>query len=137
VTAKDGGVAGHATPGDAPLHGRRFEPADAAAWQAVLAEAFDYRGDVTLRLNDGSSVEGYLFAHEPKAREPHVKVMTADAAGDRRVVPIARIAALEFSGDDKATGRSWQAWVRRYEEKKRLLAEGVDVGDIEPRPEAL
>ena len=44
---------------------------------------------------------------------------------------------LEFSGDDRANGRSWEAWVKRYEERRRLLAEGQDAPDIEPQAEDL
>ena len=134
MTAKDAGEEGHDRPG---LRGRRFDALDGAAWQAVLRDAFDYRGDVTLGLDDGSRVAGYLFSHEPDAREPHVKLLPPLAGAARVVVPIGRIRTLEFTGDDKADGRSWAAWVKRWEEKRRLLAQGVDAGDIEPRVEVL
>lgn len=134
VTAKDAGETGPPTPA---LQGRRFEGLDRGAWQALLRDAFDYRGDVTIRLDDGSVVVGYLFAHEPAARTPHVKLYPASAGAARVTIPIDRIVALEFSGDDKASGRSWEAWVKRHEERKRLLAEGHDVAGIEPMPEEL
>jgi hypothetical protein len=43
-------------------------------------------------------------------------------------VPYADIAALHFSGRDTAAGKSWEAWVRKYWEKK---AAG-ESADIEP-----
>ena len=129
MTAKDAGDTGPSRPA---LQGRRFDALDRSAWQSVLRDAFEYRGDVTVRLDDGTSVVGYLFAHEPAAREPHVKIYPASVTAARVTIPIDRIISLEFSGDDKASGRSWEAWVKRYEERKRLLAEGRDVGDVEP-----
>ena len=103
----------------------------------LFGQALDYRGDVTLRLEDGSSLTGYVFSIEAKAGEPHVKMMNADSAGERMRVPLKRITGVEFSGRDTADGRSWEAWVRRHEAKKRLLAQGIDIGDIEPQPDAL
>jgi hypothetical protein len=134
VTAKDAGETGRGAP---VLQGRRFEGLERSDWQAVLRDAFEYRGDVTVKLDDGSVVVGYLFAHEPAAPEPHVKLYPASVTAPRVTIPIARIVSLEFSGDDKASGRSWEAWVKRYEERKRLLAEGRDPGAIEPMPEEL
>ena len=102
----------------------------------VLTDAFDYRGDVTLSLQDGSSLTGYVFSVEPGAAEPHVKLFTADSP-ERVKVPLSRIAGCSFSGRDTADGRSWEAWVKRYDERKRLREEGVDAGDIEPKAEDL
>ena len=73
----------------------------------VLAQVLDYRGDVTLRLSDGSSRTGYVFSIESLAPEPHVKMMLADAVGERMSVPLARITGCEFSGRDTA-------WTRKY-----------------------
>ena len=96
----------------------------------MLSQAFDYRGDVTLRLSDGTSVTGYVFDVDGA----HLKMFPADAASDKLRIPLASVIGCEFSGRDPADGRSWEAWVKRWEEKKRLLAQGVDVGDIEPKP---
>ena len=105
--------------------------------RVVFGQVLDYRGDVTLRLEDGSSVTGYVFSIEAQAGEPHVKMMNAASAGERMRVPLERITGVEFSGRDTADGRSWEAWVRRHEEKKRLLAQGIDIGEIEPQPDEL
>jgi hypothetical protein len=132
LTAKDHGH----EQGSPVAQGMRFDGLTGPQRERILAEAFDYRGDVTLRLDDGSSVTGYVFAVEA-GREPHLKMFPADAASDRLRIPLASIVGCEFSGRDTADGRSWEAWVKRWEEKRRLLAEGVDVGDIEPKPEEL
>jgi hypothetical protein len=43
-------------------------------------------------------------------------------------IPYSDVAALRFSGRDSAAGKSWEAWVRKYWEKK---ASG-ETAEIEP-----
>lgn len=101
--------------------------------RAALEKAFDYRGDITLTCKDGSSIEGYIFdrrtggaLHDsfirllPKDREEKVSIAYSD------------IAAISFSGRDTAAGKSWEAWVRKYVEKR---ASGEK--DIQLEPELL
>ena len=83
----------------------------------ALEKAFDYRGDVTVTLKDGRTIEGYVFDRRSHAAEPHVRIMPAD--GSPRVsVPYDQITRLEFTGRDTAAGKSWETWVRKYQEKK-------------------
>lgn len=81
-------------------------------------EAFDYRGDVTLTLADGSRLECFVFDRRPGASmaDSFVRVIVA-IDGARRSIPYDRIVRLEFSGKDTAAGKSWENWVRRYVEK--------------------
>jgi hopanoid biosynthesis associated radical SAM protein HpnH len=83
----------------------------------VLRGAFDYRGDVTLTLADGSEIEGYVA-------NLHNGELDLWLKGTTRVQKIAMDAVCEvsFTGRDAASGRSWQTWVRKQEEKR--LAEG-------------
>lgn len=120
----------------AEWQGQSCDASDPAELRQALLAATDYRGDVTLELADGTSLAGYVFHCELAAQEPYVRVLPA-GAGDRVAVPVARVRGIRFTGDDKAAGKSWQAWVARWNEKKRLAAQGIDVGDIEPQPEAL
>jgi hypothetical protein len=46
-------------------------------------------------------------------------------------IPYAEIAALAFTGRDTAAGKSWEAWVRKYWEK-RAVGEAAAI-----EPEAL
>lgn len=133
MTGKDHGH----EPAPQSHRGARFDGLTPEQRVQVLGEAFDYRGDVTLLLDDGSSLSGYVFSVEPKAAEPHLRLFPADPAAAKLRIPLSRIKGVEFSGRDTADGRSWEAWVKRWEEKKRLLAQGIDVGDIEPQPEEL
>lgn len=123
-------------PGGAPLQGRAIRLATADDRREAVVLATGYRGDVTLVLDDGRTLTGYVFSHDLGAADPVVRIMGA-ADGAKVSVPIRSLAAVQFTGDDKADGRSWRAWVARHEEKRRRAAEGVDIGDIEPQPESL
>jgi hypothetical protein len=99
----------------------------------ALETAFDYRGDVTITAKDGSTVEGYIFDRVSGAdlQTSFVRVMPSNGSG-RRKIAYGEIAALAFTGRDTAAGKSWEAWVRKYWEKK-------DMGEATPTlaPEAL
>ncbi|RME70315.1 MAG: adenosyl-hopene transferase HpnH [Planctomycetota bacterium] len=80
----------------------------------ALLEAIDYRGDVTFTLEDGSTVVGYAFdLHDGEVRyfDP--------ATGERRSLALARVQRVEKTGKDFAAGKSWEAWVKKYNEKKQ------------------
>jgi hypothetical protein len=85
----------------------------------ALEKAFDYRGDVTLTLKDGRVVQGYVFDRRTGAtlETSAVRVIPSN---DRTKVSIAysEIAALAFTGRDNAAGRTFEAWVRKYWERK-------------------
>lgn len=95
----------------------------------ALEKAFDYRGDVTVTRKDGSVVEGYLYDRRsaPTLQESLVRILPANGA-PRQSIAYSDIAALSFSGRDTAAGKSWEAWVRKYWEKR---AAGEQAG-IEP-----
>ncbi len=85
----------------------------------ALEKAFDYRGDVAITKRDGSKVDGYIFDRVTGAtlESSFVRVLPRDS-NQRVKIPYAEIAALVFSGRDPAAGKSWEAWVRKYWEKK-------------------
>jgi hypothetical protein len=95
------------------------ELASEADLRDALEQAFDYRGDVTITRKDGSRVEGYIFDRRNGATlaESVVRLIPKDS-GQKVSIPYSDIAALAFSGRDTAAGRSWEAWVRKYWEKK-------------------
>jgi hypothetical protein len=89
--------------------------------RAALEKAFDYRGDVTITRKDGTTVEGYVFdrrADGPALARCRVRLLPK-AGGERVSVSYAEIARLEFTGRDTAAGKSWETWVRKYQEKKK------------------
>jgi hypothetical protein len=86
----------------------------------ALEKAFDYRGDLTVTLKSGEKLEGYLFDRRnegasladcyarmiPKGRREKIRIVYSD------------VAALAFTGKDTAAGKSFAAWVKKYNEKK-------------------
>ena len=85
--------------------------------RAALDKAFDYRGDVTIRTRDGRDVQGYVFDRRSDAPQPYVRIIPTDS--DERIrIPYDLIVGLRFSGRDTAAGKSWQAWVEKYKQKK-------------------
>jgi len=99
----------------------------------ALEKAFDYRGDVTLTLKDNSKIEGYLFdrATGSSLTNSFVRVLPKDS-NQKLKIAYADIAALAFTGRDTAAGKSWEAWVGKYWEKK--VSGG---GDLSLQPESL
>jgi hypothetical protein len=86
----------------------------------IIELAFDYRGDVTLTLDDQTRTTGYLFdrRHDVESGITTIRLIE-QSTGERLTFPIVRIFAIEFTGKDTAAGKSWEAWVRRYTEKMR------------------
>ena len=99
----------------------------------ALEKAFDYRGDVTLTLKNGSYIEGYIFDRSSGASlsASYVRVLTKDSA-QRVKISYADIAALAFTGRDTAAGKSWEAWVRKFWERK-----DSGQGELSLEPESL
>ena len=92
--------------------------ADAEIREA-LEKAFDYRGDVTLTLKDGSRVEGYVFDRRGDRTLDQCVVRLFPKDRDEKVaVKYSDIARLEFSGKDTAHGKSFETWIKKYQEKK-------------------
>ena len=94
----------------------------------ALEKAFDYRGDVTLTLKDGSKVEGYIFDRRSgkSLRESVVRIFPA-GADEKRSIAYSDIAGLAFSGRDTAAGKSWEAWVRKYWEKRTAGEKNIGI----------
>lgn len=103
------------SPAESPLQGQEPPVGTPAELAAAVELAFDYRGDVTLQTADGQVFEGYIFDRRhgeflrliPRDSDEMVKIAFAD------------IIRLQFSGKDTAAGKSWETWVKQYEDKKQ------------------
>ncbi len=95
------------------------ELASAEELQEALEQAFSYRGDVLITRKNGTTIEGYVFDRRTgrTLAESHVRVMPKDGSG-KVSVSYAEIAGLAFTGRDMAAGRSWENWVRQYQERR-------------------
>ena len=116
------------------LEGWIPELATEAEIREALEKAFDYRGDVTVTLKNGTTVEGYLYDRrsEPTLEASLVRIIPTPKAGvpvERVMVSYADIAALQFTGRDTAAGKTFEAWIKKYWEQK---AAGKTNIQIEP-----
>jgi hypothetical protein len=96
--------------------------------RAALEKAFDYRGDITLTRKDGTQVQGYLYDRRTGATlaESLVRIMPSNGAG-RVSIAYSEIAALAFTGRDNAAGKSFDAWVTKYWEKKAAGEKNIQI----------
>jgi hypothetical protein len=100
--------------------------------RTALEKAFDYRGNVTITRKDGSKIEGYLFDRRTAATLKHSVVRLLPKNASQKVsISYADIAALAFTGRDTAAGKSWEAWMKKYAQKK---AAGETNIALEPEP---
>jgi hypothetical protein len=100
--------------------------------RVALEKAFDYRGDVTITRKDGSKIEGYLFDRRGAATlKDSVVRLYPKNANEKISISYADIAALAFTGRDTAAGKSWEAWMKKYAQKK---AAGETNIALEPEP---
>ena len=101
--------------------------------RAAFEKAFDYRGDVTITLKNGAEVEGYIFDRHNGLTLGDSRVRVFPKNGDPKIsISYSEIQALAFTGRDTAAGKSWEAWLRKYWEKKT-----AGEHNIQREPEAL
>ena len=94
----------------------------------ALEKAFDYRGDITLTRKDGAKVEGYLFDRRTgrTLAESYVRIIPSTSK-EKLSIPYADIAALAFTGRDTAAGKTFEAWIRKYWEKKAAGEKNIQI----------
>ena len=94
----------------------------------ALEKAFDYRGDVTITLKDGRTVNGYIFDRRTGATLAASAVRVIPATERTKLtIAYSDIAALAFTGRDTAAGKSFEAWVKKYWEKKAAGEKGIAI----------
>ena len=94
------------------LEGRRFQPKNHEELRSLVDLAFDYRGDVTVELQSGEILEGYIYDRQDKSPSPSLKLFPKDQPGSRNVF-YEDIVSIFFSGEDTAFGKSWEEWVSK------------------------
>jgi len=101
--------------------------------RASLEKAFDYRGDVSITLKSGEKIEGYIFDRRTGTSLADSLVRLYPKTGNQKIsILYADIAALAFTGKDTAAGKSWEAWMKKYNEKKAAGEKNIGL-----EPEAL
>jgi hypothetical protein len=119
------------------LEGWIPELATDAEVREALEKAFDYRGDVTVTRKDGTTIEGYLYDRrsESTLEASLIRIIPTPKPGvpvERQMVSYADIAAVQFSGRDTAAGKTFDAWIKKYWEKKAAGETNIQI-----EPEAL
>jgi hypothetical protein len=97
---------------DRSLEGWTPEPDAALPLARIIDLAFDYRGNTTVILRDGSRRDGYVCNRDAEAPTPYLEMFDAEGGGPYRV-PYADIRTVHFTGKDTAAGRSYAAWLAR------------------------
>ena len=110
------------------LQGWIPELATEAEVRDALERAFDYRGDVTLTLRSGEAVQGYVFDRQTGSTLSNsvLRVIPGDARV-KRSIRYDEIAALAFTGRDTAAGKTFEAWVKKYWEKKAAGEKNIQI----------
>lgn len=70
---------------------------------AQIEAAYDFRGHVTMTLNDGKVIEGFLFNREltPFKGEPYVEILRKDT-DERLRFPATAVKGVVLTGKDFA-----------------------------------
>jgi hypothetical protein len=103
----------------AELQGWIPELASEEEIRQALEKAFDYRGDITLTKKDGTVIEGYVFDRRTgKTLSDSLVRLLPKNSNQRQMIPYSEIAAVVFSGRDTAAGKSYEAWIQKYWEKR-------------------
>ena len=102
--------------------------------RSALEKAFDYRGDVTLTLRSGERIDGYVFdrrADGSTLDSCQARLIPRDGS-PKIAIRYSDIVRLEFTGRDTAEGKSFEAWIRKYNERKSRGEQNISL-----EPEAL
>jgi hypothetical protein len=103
------------------LQGRVFSPQSLSELADAIESAFDYRGDVSVALRSGEVICGYLFNREVNAGQSWIEIFPSSHPEVRRV-QYDEVATIAFTGEDTASGKSWDAWVTKKESERKLDA---------------
>src|SRR4051812_49066037 len=96
--------------------------------RAALEKAFDYRGDVTITKKDGRDIEGYIFDRKTgkTLADSAVRLFPKDKE-EKVTIRYDEIASLHFTGKDTAAGKSWETWLKKYQEKKAAGEKNIGI----------
>jgi hypothetical protein len=94
----------------------------------ALEKAFDYRGNVTITRKDGGTVEGYIFDRRAgqSLSDSVVRIIPVNSR-EKLSIAYSEIAALKFSDRDPAAGKSFEAWVRKYWERRAAGEKNIQI----------
>jgi len=94
------------------MHGRVLSAATKEELHAAVEKALEYRGDVTITLQDGTKVAGYVFNRDADAAQPFMQVFLAEK-DEKAKISYRDIVAIAFTGQDLAAENSWAAYIAK------------------------
>lgn len=100
------------------LEGWSPTPNDAQDLAQIIDRAFDYRGDVTVVLRDGTERVGYVCNRDRDAALPRLELLEP-AAGHPVSIAYADVRTIRFTGKDTASGKSYTVWLERKAKLER------------------
>jgi hypothetical protein len=112
-------------PGAISLQGQEVSLASENDRRDAFENAFDYRGDVTLILESGETVDGFLFNREPDANPPSVSLLLK-GSNEPRIITYSEVAKVIFSGKDTADGKSYEAWKAKKQSERDAEAKRIE-----------
>jgi hypothetical protein len=120
----------HATIGRSEFEGKVITPSHREELNEAVRLAFDYRGDVTLHLKNGSTVEGFVFNHN--ASLGTIEVFVKEGKDSIPViVQHADVTSVAFTGADVAFGTSWDDWQAKSAKQREADAEKLRQQSLE------
>ena len=81
-----------------------------------IEAAYDFRGHVTIKMKDGSTVEGFIFNRQlanPKLKKDNFIEVVIKGSGDMKQFDIAGVQAVELTGEDCAEGNSYANYLKK------------------------
>jgi hypothetical protein len=80
---------------------------------------------VTLDLQSGERIEGYIFNRNPNAEPPYLQIFIEGRSAPRHI-RYAEILAVSFSGENTASGKDWEEWIKKKESERQAESARVE-----------
>ena len=112
--------------GRSEFEGKEYLTDSPEQLEEALRFAFDYRGDITLRLKDDSEVIGFVHNFNLKSDTVTLFITESKRESSNGTIPASSIQSMFFSGDDKAFGKSWDDWMAKSERQRQAEAERLE-----------
>jgi hypothetical protein len=75
-------------------------------------------------LKSGESLSGYLFNRQISGSDSYLEVFPSDGSPSRQI-RYDQVAAIAFTGEDTATGKSWENWIAKKDSERKAEVERV------------
>lgn len=89
-----------------------------------IEEAFAFRGHVTIKMKDSEIIEGHIFNRVlggEKIREESFIAVFPKGQDGARHLPYSTIESVSLTGEDSASGNSYEGYLKRKREREEGL----------------